>query len=203
MRRKFHPQSERDREYIDTITHIARTLYEYQVARRLMGACHELSAIGYLLLQETGIEKAELCIGVVYSPYAPPLVPSDGIDFDHSWIEIAGAPLDVACAAPLAGLGVPIAPVILGMHVDDGRPSELRYGVPGTLDEAAAKVARMTIAEYFDAQDFGDVDREGDPTLWEVTVELGSMLGLASDQQVLRTRHGAKRWSLRTRSARS
>jgi hypothetical protein len=180
-----------DQQFVEGITRVARVLFDYQTARGLVGACHELSAIGVLLLRESGF-KADLCIGVVHSPHAPPPLASDGVDFDHSWIEVAGAPIDIACASPL-DWSVPLAPVICGMHVDDGRPCDLEYGVAGTLDESAANVGRQTLAEYFDA-----FDREGEPTLWDTTVALGRVLGLALDARPLRHRHGQTRWTLRT-----
>src|ERR1019366_5504368 len=176
---------------VERITRVARVVCDYQEARVLSGACHELSAIGYVLLRESGIDEAELCIGVAHSPHVPSFIPVDGIAFDHSWIEIGGAPIDAACAAPLPP-SIPVAPVIVGMHVDDGRPTEITYGVGGALDEDGARVASLTLAAYFDA-----FDREGEPTPWETTIALGATLGLTLDAATTRSRHGETRWTLR------
>lgn len=192
MSRKLDPANEDDRAFVERITRVARILCDYQEARRLQGACHELSAMGYILLRESGIEQAELCIGVAHSPYVPAWSDSVGTDFDHSWIEIGGAPVDVACASPREGTGPSLAPVVCGIHVDDGRPSEIKYGVSGSLDDVAARVAGSTLAEYFDA-----FDREGEPTPWVSVVALGKGLGLALDVAALRRQHGDVRWSLR------
>lgn len=173
---------------LEQIDRVARLLYGYARERELLGACHELSALGYVLLCEQGV-AVELCIGVAYSPHAP-FVGVDGVAFDHSWLEVMdGEPLDIACSAPQPP-GVAVAPVVAGFHVDDGRPPDLRYGVSGTLDEPAARVARETLGQYVEKFDRAD----DEPSLWQTMVTLGSIMGLALDADTLRSRYGSKRW---------
>jgi hypothetical protein len=178
---------------IERIDRVARLLYDYAAERQLLGACHELSALGYVLLREQGVD-VELCIGVAHSRRSPFLGVA-GIDFDHSWLEVLGGePLDIACAAPHPP-AIPVAPVIAGLHVDDGRPSDICYGVPGTLDEPAARVARETLGQYVEQFDRADSEQ----SLWENMVGLGKSLGLALDVDGLRSRYAGKRWVPRKR----
>jgi hypothetical protein len=175
---------------VATVTRTARTLYDYSEHRELLGACHHLSALGYLLLREQEI-VADLCIGVVHTEQTPFQggLPVNGIDFDHSWLEVAGLPVDVAIARPLPP-GVQLAPVLFGHHLDDGREAEVIYGVDGILDEEASRVARCSFAEFMD-----EFPSAGG--LWPYATALGGELGLELDASVLRLRHGAVRWSRR------
>jgi hypothetical protein len=128
---------------------------------------------------------ADLCIGVASVPMG-----RKTIHFDHSWLEVAELPLDVAIARPQEPF-VPFAPVLFGHHLDDGREADVTYGAPdGTLDADASRVARCSLAEY--------VDRGPAPGgLWSNAVSLGRSLGLALDADALRRRHGDVRWARR------
>jgi hypothetical protein len=149
------------------------------------GACHALSSIGYVVLREHGIDAAP-CLGEALrnSPVR--------CFFDHSWLEVEGLPIDVAIGRQLEGMP-PLAPVVAGQHIDDGRPSEVEYGVAsgGGLTPYASEILRKTIGKYMD-------DFPGEPNgLWDLAIQIGASTGVSLDLESLHARYDDDRWVFR------
>jgi hypothetical protein len=181
-------------EQVMAVTRTARALYDYLEDQGLRGACHEVSALGYVLLREQGI-AVDLCLGVAHSSISPfeevEGMPVQGVDFDHSWLEVGGMPVDVAIARPIPP-AVPLSPVLFGHHLDDARESDVTYGIPGVLDDDAERIARSSLAEFMDG-----FPRAGG--LWDNLIALGRTLGLALEVGTVRQCYGGVFWSRRPR----
>ena len=137
------------------------------------GACHSTSSALYVALCELGLSP-KLCVGECR--YG-----ANGIPFDHSWIELDGKPYDVACTKRL-DTGEPLCPpVIGGIDVETGEPTDLRYGIAHLgLDFNTQMIRAMSFCDYMDG--YPEVP-EG---LWTV---VGACLGHAVDVPYLRHRY--------------
>ena len=70
----------------DSVEDCYRVVYDFIEKHDYQGACHEMSAVMFVLLQELGV-GCELTSGeLTYRNYR----------FDHSWIEIEGKVFDIA-----------------------------------------------------------------------------------------------------------
>jgi Transglutaminase-like superfamily len=128
------------------------------------GACHFLSSIMYVLLNEQGI-KSELCIGEVKTGEQY---------FDHSWIEINGKVFDVAIQITLDGRRNP--PVFANYDLGTGSPTQLVYGssTPMGLDRVARSVLETPFGKYLSNFD----NKDG---AWKIIKKLGRELRLKLD----------------------
>jgi len=108
--------------------------------RPIAGACHLLSGIMHVLLNEQGVES-DLCIGEVRHPSGPV--------FDHSWVEIDGKVFDVAIQATYND--ELHAPVFADVDLDTMRATKFnyRYQTKG-LDGIAKMIFEMPFIEYLD-----------------------------------------------------
>lgn len=157
----------------EPVIDVFANLMAYIEEKRWQGACHACSSVLYVALRERGLEP-ELCIGECR--YG-----ADGIPFDHSWIELDGRPFDVACAMRL-DTGEPIcAPVIGGVDVETGEPTDMRYGIAFRgLDAEAQMVCMLPFTDYMDGY---PSERDG---LWTV---VGRCLGEPVNVSDLRGRY--------------
>lgn len=131
--------------------------YNFFMKHEWEGACHALSAIQYILLNEIGIDS-KICIGIVRK---------DNYIFDHSWIEIDGKVYDIAVANGLDGIKIS-SPVVRGIDIGTLEETTLKYGIDGSLDYPASIIKDLDICEYIDGASSVIDLKDG---LWGVIVE--------------------------------
>lgn len=94
---------------------VLKFIWEHQYA----GACHDTSAVLYMLFAELGLSPS-LNIGEVQSKV--------GI-FDHSWVEVDGLIFDAAVCLPQPGGRQVGGPVFASIDLTTNRRTQLIYGV--------------------------------------------------------------------------
>lgn len=106
------------------------------------GACHLISGIFHVLLNEQNI-KNELCIGEVKTGEKY---------FDHSWIEINGEIFDIAIQNPLDE-SVSAAPIYGGYDLSTCNKTGLIYGAKSLvgLGEIASGVLKQPFVAYMNS----------------------------------------------------
>ena len=129
--------------YSDDIANTLFNLMRFMKMKRWAGACHATSAVIYVALSELGYNPF-ICIGEVKSDIA-------GF-FDHSWIELDGKIIDLACAITLMG-GRPVsAPVIFDIDTFTGDHYEMKYGtLYSGLDAIASYILSVSFSDYMDS----------------------------------------------------
>ncbi|MCG8710428.1 acetyltransferase [Brenneria sp. 4F2] len=139
------------------------------------GACHDTSAIFYILSSELGFDP-KLYIGEVRYPLS-------GAYFDHSWVEIDGNIYDAAIAYPLPG-GVKVSGSIFkSIDQDTGEKTDLEFGFNSEsgLDFIAYQVSQQTLDQYETATNSG---------IWNISSSQGKKLGLDLDEFLLSLKYG-------------
>ncbi|MDN8593174.1 SEC-C metal-binding domain-containing protein [Paenibacillus sp. 11B] len=138
------------------------------------GSCHITSSVMYILLQEQNVE-CEACIGEVE-------VPGLGY-FDHSWIEIDGAPFDIAIQLTLDEKRH--SRVYAGHDLNDCSidPSMVnyRFSKDGLDNRVAGEIYRTPLTNYLDDA----TDQRG----WETIERIASKLGMDISRNVLREKY--------------
>lgn len=137
---------------------LLRFIWEHEYA----GACHDTSAVLYMLLSELGLSPT-LNIGEVRA--------RAGI-FDHSWVEVENLVFDAAVCLPQAGGAHVGGPVFADVDLNTNRKTDLRYGIAsgqGFGVEALPAVS-CNLAEYATIQP--------EPNSWTLTVAFGGRIGL-------------------------
>lgn len=139
------------------------------------GACHDTSAIFYILSSELGFSP-KLYIGEVRDPFT-------GAYFDHSWVEIDGNIYDAAIAYPLSG-GVRVSGTIFdSIDQDTGEKTNLEFGFNSEsgLDFIAYQVSQQTLDQYEAATNSG---------IWDISSSQGINIGLDLDEFLLSLKYG-------------
>lgn len=151
------------------------TLLRLTFSRGWQGACHDTSAVLYIVLSEMGLSPT-LLIGEVRGP--------NGI-FDHSWVEFENNIFDVAVGFPNEGGGDAGPSVFASLNLGTGRTTELEYGIRSDygLDEIGQVVSTTNLEEYSKLQSAG-------ATIWDITAMVGEYLGLEFRQSDLRSKYG-------------
>lgn len=137
------------------------------------GACHLISSIFYILLNEQDIEN-DLCIGEV----------KIGVQyFDHSWNEINGEIFDIAIQSGLDGSTN--SPIYSGYKLTDLTKPEHIYGSksPVGLDDEAKQVFACPFVRYIDAYPHF---KQG---AWKIVKDIGKELRLKLDIPELREKY--------------
>lgn len=137
------------------------------------GACHLISSIFHILLNEQNINN-ELCIGEVKT---------DNQYFDHSWIEINGEVFDIAIMLTLDGSVN--SPVYAGYDLSTNEKVNRIYGAKSSngLDNVALFVLRTPFVEYLDnLPDF----KNG---AWKIVKDVSKELRLKLDINVLKDKY--------------
>ena len=150
------------------------------------GACHDSSAVLYMLLSELGCSPV-LVTGEVKS--------AAGI-FDHSWVEVDGKVFDVAVGFPGED-GHYVGPsVFASLNLDTGEQTELTFGVrsPQGLDDIGRFVAGATLNEYSAIQ-------HPHASIWALTPVVGRFCGLSLSSADLRGKYGHVTRELRGQGA--
>ncbi|BBL31229.1 acetyltransferase [Pantoea ananatis] len=140
------------------------------------GACHDTSAIFYILASELGFNP-KLCIGEVREP-------SSGAYFDHSWVEIDGSIYDVAIAYPLPNGKKVSGPIFDSTDQETDEMTDIEFGIDtdSGLDEIALEVSEISLSDYETLTESG---------IWEISAWIGQELGLVLDEFFLDIRYGS------------
>ena len=140
-----------------------------------IGACHDTSAILYIILSEMGFSPV-LMIGEVKAAI--------GI-FDHSWVELDGKVYDVAVGFPGED-GCHVGPSIFAsLNLHTGEPTDLEFGVRSQngLDEVGRMVANSNLDQYSKLQPEGK-------TIWDFASMIGAACGLKIRKAHLKIKYG-------------
>lgn len=139
------------------------------------GACHDTSAVLYIVLSEMGLSPT-LLIGEVRGP--------NGI-FDHSWVECENNIFDVAVGFPNVDGGDAGPSVFASLNLGTGETTELEYGIRSDngLDEIGQMVSTTNLEEYSRLQPEG-------ATIWDITAMVGECWGLVFPKSDLRSKYG-------------
>lgn len=115
---------------------VLKFIWENQYA----GACHDTSAVLYMLFSELGLSPS-LNIGEVQSHV--------GI-FDHSWVEVDGLIFDAAVCLPQPGGRQVGGPVFASIDLATNRRTQLIYGVQSEegFGQDALVPASTSLREY-------------------------------------------------------
>ena len=147
------------------------------------GACYAISSILYVLYTEQNIE-VDLYIGEVkyQNNY-----------FDHSWVEINQDIYDISVANPLAqNADTIVGPVFKGIDLDTMKPTLVTYGVASEFedDEYARLIKNSTLTQYMDKP----VPPLSGMTLWDMAIELGKLLKLNLNMDVVKSKYLKTQW---------
>ncbi|MFS2016052.1 lasso peptide biosynthesis protein [Massilia sp. CT11-108] len=140
-----------------------------------LGACHDTSAIMYIMLAELG-QASELCVGQVKVPNGPYL--------DHSWVEVDGKVIDAAISLPRIDGGLCSFPVFGSIDLGYNNQMELDYAYDdgkGFTDFALA-VYGVPLGEFTRLPG-------GNEHLWEITANLLIELGISVRASSLATKY--------------
>lgn len=156
---------------------LLKFIWEHQYA----GACHDTSAVLYILLSELGLSPT-LNIGEVKSPV--------GI-FDHSWVEINGLIFDAAVCLPQSSGRHVGGPVFAAIDLSTNQKTKLTYGVESGkgLGPDALIPASSTFSEYASAQPAANI--------WVLAVAFAGRIGMDLTFVGVEHKFGATRRTLR------
>lgn len=145
--------------YETDISIVVTNLFRYMKKKNWIGACHATSSVLYVALSELGYSP-RLCYGEI--EYGTPKTA------DHSWVELNGKIIDLACSMTLKGGTAISNPVILGYDVITRSFPNIRYGISDGhgLDMQTRMIANMSFTEYMDM--FPD-EKDG---LWGVLLHI-------------------------------
>ncbi|MHC1671699.1 lasso peptide biosynthesis protein [Stenotrophomonas maltophilia] len=146
------------------------------------GACHASSVITHIALKEMGVENTlvlgEAAIGLVH--------------FDHSWVEVAGKPIDTAISMPLDAR-FPANPVFLGMDTETRLPTAVVYRAStGELDDDSMVIAEGDLGRYFDNFDLADGN------FFTPLLMVLKDVGIRKTEDQLRSAYSSSRWTIKT-----
>lgn len=137
------------------------------------GACHLISSIFHVLLNEQNIDN-ELCIGEVKTGEQY---------FDHSWIEIDGKVFDIAIQLTLDGT---INPPVYGSYdLGTGTQTGRVYGTQSSigLGSMAKKVLKTPFTNYLDG--YGNFKHGA----WKIVKDIAKELQIKVNIDELRTKY--------------
>ena len=156
--------------------------YQFMKKNDWQGACHVLSSIQYILLNEIGLNP-KLCIGVVEG--------FKGTAFDHSWIELDNEVYDITVANGIDVIKVS-EPIIAGVNIATLKRSELVYNTNQKLDFPASMIKDMSITEYLDGfvnQPINDVPAYLKCGLWNLILDFAKNINLELNIDELREKY--------------
>lgn len=133
----------KEKGYAECVADVLCDLMRYMRDQQWWGACHATTAVMFVALSEMGFSPMA-CIGEVKANMVG--------YFDHSWIELDGKIIDLACSMSLYG-GQPVNdPVIFDVDSYTGEKYDLDYGVYYKgLDGNAKHVMNTEFCDYMDA----------------------------------------------------
>lgn len=148
---------------------------------RYAGACHDTSAVLYMLMSELGLSPT-LNLGEVTSTSGT---------FDHSWVEVDGLIFDVAVCLPQEGGAHVAGPIFASVDLAADRQTTLNFGVSSGhgLDAEGQQVASLSLAEYARIQPPANI--------WVLAVAFGNRIGLPLTFDGVMLRYGTVRRAYR------
>jgi len=149
------------------------------------GACHDTSAVMYVMLTELG-QSAELCIGQVKTP--------SGRYLDHSWIEVDRKVIDAAISLPQIGGVLCSSPIFASIDLGSNDQMEHDYAFDdgkGFTDNALATYG-VSLDEFTRLPG-------GSEHLWQIAANLMNEIGTAVDPADLAIKYGGNMRSVRIR----
>lgn len=164
-------------------------LFKHSMKKNWRGACHSLSSILYVLLQEQGI-KAQLRVGFVKSPKI-------SFEFSHSWVEINGRVYDLGLYRSNPPTSSPIeyqelsAPIMNSLNLDTNTETDIEYNVLTTnekTDRNLQTILNMTLGDYMNGW---PNHKSG---LWGEVIEIADQLGLPLDINDLKEKYENERF---------
>ena len=161
----------------DKLADILCSLLRFMQMKQWIGACHATTAVMYVALSESGFAP-RCCIGEVFDNMFTL--------FDHSWIELDGKIIDLACAMTLLGNGNPIsAPIVLDVDTYSGGKYDMDYGVyKYGLGLEAQMVMESPFVQFMDAYP------DSPNGLWDIVgVVLGKKLDIDEMRKKYATAH--------------
>jgi hypothetical protein len=146
------------------------------------GACHAVAALTYILFAEAGATAA-LCMGEAAF--------ENGVNFDHSWVEVDADVFDAAILGTHGGYGAP--PTFRSRDLETLAMPSVRYGVTTGQppDDAAATVLATPFLRFMSRY-------PGHPEgLWGVARLVAQRCGFSLSVRDLKQRHGHTGWQRR------
>jgi len=155
------------------IKNIFEAHLKYIQDKKLLGACHLISASIYMLLKESNINST-LCIGAVRS--------QDNRFFDHSWIEIDGDIYDATLDMPLKN-GSLFPLVFASINLYTKLKTDLEYGFECKegFEKDTERVLNCNLAEYSELSYIN---------LWNLIKDVGKIIDLEINPNRFKERYG-------------
>lgn len=128
--------------YGDIIYNTIINMYEYMIQNRLEGACHAISSVLYVALNELGLNP-KLCIGECAQKANRP--------FDHSWIMVDNKIIDLAIFMPLEeSKGSVSGPIIFDKDIVKMADYGTNYGISSSVpfDSITKSVLETPFLDY-------------------------------------------------------
>jgi hypothetical protein len=151
-------------------------LLTWVVKKNYQGACHDVSIVLHVLLNEVGVKNI-ICVGEVKI--------SDSEYFDHSWIEADGCIYDVAVCAPNL-YQYSHAPIFNGKSLSESGAIDFIYGAssPIGIDEVTNFVLNSNINQYLQPHP------NGADFIWDLIKKIGKECNLKLNKSKLRKQYG-------------
>ncbi len=159
---------------------LLKFIWEHQYA----GACHDTSAVLYMLLSELGLSPT-LNVGEVQA--------SAGI-FDHSWVEIDNLVFDAAVCLPQEGGSHVGGPVFAGVDLSTGLNTSLNYGIHSGQDFGTDALPAVSL----NLEDYAAIQPQ--PNIWTLVVALGGRIDLELTFAGMKQRYGTVTRVVRNRA---
>lgn len=122
-------------------------LWKWMVKAEYNGACHDSSAILYMIFQEIGFQ-CEICTGEVKL--------LTGAVTDHSWVEVDGKVFDIAISLPNNPEHLH-APIYDGVSLGEEGLVNVKFGFNYEgLDQEAQLILSQTLSEYLSMHPWGE-----------------------------------------------
>ncbi|HEI9844111.1 TPA: acetyltransferase [Morganella morganii] len=162
----------------DKLMYVYNNIIQLIVQFERYGACHDTSAMLYVLAKEIGF-NAEIFIGEVYSA-------DHGKYFDHSWVSIDGFIYDPAIGYPLPeseGGKYVCGPVYASIDITAKSAPSVVYASnsPVGLGEPAITVSTQTLAEYDDSTK---------SQIWSLSSHFAYYIGISVSENELERKYG-------------
>ncbi|WP_217077764.1 YecA family protein [Clostridium baratii] len=155
--------------------------YDFMIKNNWQGACHALSAIQYIVLNELELNP-KLCMGVVGNSL---------YEFDHSWIELNNQVYDITIANCLEGVKFS-EPIIASVNINTMQKTNVEHGRNRRLDFPASAIKELTLTDYLDG--FTNQPKSEIPYflangLWNLIIKFGKEVNLELNETYLKEKY--------------
>lgn len=188
MKKKFVRQVCADNDIPANAAEVIVDVRNYVLEKEWRGASYPISAILYICLKEQGLDP-KLCLGKCLS--------GNKYFFDYGWVELNGKVIDLT-ADMLLEKRPPLAPVVMGIDSETGKPTDTFYGIYGNFGGADGKgsLTKMAFEEsdifpdIMNIKNYRKVIDEPDG-LWSVVMKI---LGRKGSSKHLKEKYGKLPW---------